>query len=172
MYTHREDYCGQREFAGQFPGYPHYGLEFVISHINEFSSIHLYKESCSDKVWQGIDHELKGGFLSISALDQLNKKALEWIRLASDYCGHYSVFYRSSSKELLDQFMKMHINSSELILFESQTDKEHSQALEKLMASHESDQYYIAFSHDVEFAGIFGSPVFLENTKTGSPCIH
>lgn len=164
---HMEGWCGQHEFAERFPGYPLHPIQFIFDRLSQFSSIHWWKQTCDHKVCRKIAHELTSDFLSFPALDQLNKEAIRWIREASDYNGHYSVFYRCSSVSVLDEFLRMFVHGGEMLDFGSQTHySEQVPAVERLLSRFGTQQFFIAISHDTEFVGIFGDERMLEEAKT------
>lgn len=163
---HMKGWHGQHEHGERFPGYPHHPLQFVFDRLSHFASIHWWKQDCCDKVWRKIEHHLNSDFLSLSALDQLDEKAIHMIREASDYNGNYSVLYRCSNGTILTEFLEMFIHPGEILEFASETGySDQVRAVERLLSSYGPNQFFIAISHDVWFAGIFADEEFLAETK-------
>lgn len=163
---HLDDWHGRHEYAEKFPEYPYHAVRFILDRLNQFHSIHWWKQTCDNKVWKKIDHEFTSDFLSFYSLDQLTKKAIRRIREASDYNGHYSVMYRSSDESTLIEFLSMFEYDGQIIEFGTAT--RHAElvaAVSRLMTRFGPDQYYIAISHDTWDAGIFAEETFLMEIK-------
>jgi hypothetical protein len=165
MRSYDPDLIERGDYPERFPGYPLHGVEFILRNIHEFEGIYLFREDCYFKYFRKIDHCVEDGFLILRKFDDLNKKAIRHIRGSSDENGAYSVFYRCANRDILKEFCRMCDYPGEIIeqwIYDKEKD---IRDIEGLMSRLGPREYYIAFSHDTEFPGIFANVAFLEEVQ-------